>query len=352
MKFLSKRIACLLLAAVMAVGVLPASALRAQEELPVTPVGEEIAPAAMAEQPAEPLDADEPAQLAAADELTIPGYTRVTSMPTGGLSGKYLIVTSYGGNYYMLYPGATGAAATANNSARLELDGNGAATGYKVGHGTSYDSATVSTDFSAAENTVSKRGEENGRGWLYSATAVGPNGEVYYLCKKNTESSPGALYQTNCESAFSVHASAKSGYFYVRHQVGNGSYLIFYPNNTSNMNFNQNSSINETAYIGDMMLFQRDPVTIPGYNQVTSMDQVNAVTDKSKFLVVAEGKNGLYALYPRLSNGTSAGALPTPANTYGLRCAKLAVNGQTVTATAASSQSASSLEPPSVISPP
>ena len=108
------------------------------------------------------------------------------------------------------------------------------------------------------------------------------------------------------------------------------------------MNFNQAGGTN-AAYFPDMMLFQKDP-PLPGYNQVTNLNQINRLTDKTKFLVVAEGETGLYALYPRLSPNVTAGGLPTPAGTYGLRCARLTVNGQTVTAAAAASHGAATLD--------
>ncbi len=315
MKFLSKRIACLLLAAVMAVGVLPASAFRAQEELPATPAEEEITSAGMAELPAEPLDAAEPAQLAAEGDLTIPGYTRVTAMPTDGLLGKYLIVAPYNGNYYMLYPGGTGAGATGNNAAKLVVGDNGAATGYiprgAVAVASAY-SGSETTDFSAAENTIVKSEER------YSVTA----GTNYRLCLLS--GNPG--YQTSGDSSLQITVS--NGLFRFIKPENSNAKLMFY---SPRMNFDQSG--NDSDGIPDLMLFQRSPVIIPGYDQVTSVSQIAGIEDKSKLLVVAEGENGLYAMYPHLSNGRGAGDLPAT-GMYGLRCAKLEISGDTVTAKA------------------
>ncbi|MFG6374128.1 MAG: Ig-like domain-containing protein, partial [Oscillospiraceae bacterium] len=326
MKLISKRIACLLLAVVMAVGLFPASAFaaRLKEDVAVAepPAGEDAVSAGLAERPADPLEANAPAQLAAEGDLTIPGYTQVTAMPTDGLSGKYLIVATYNGNYYMLYPGAIGAGANVKNSAKLVVNESGTATGYKV-NVPSYDDTETATDFSLAENTITKNGER------YSVTA----GTNYKLCLL----SGSAGYRTEGESALQITVS--NGLFRFTKPENSNANLLFF---SSHMNFNQAGGIN-AAYFPDMMLFQKDP-PLPGYNQVTNLNQINRLTDKTKFLVVAEGETGLYALYPRLSPNVTAGGLPTPAGTYGLRCARLTVNGQTVTAAAAASHGAATLD--------
>lgn len=80
------------------------------------------------------------------------------------------------------------------------------------------------------------------------------------------------------------------------------------------------------------------PPTIPGYTQVTDTSYLLA---GHNYLIVAQGENGLYALYPRtLSAGNGPGSLP-PQNTYGPRFAKLTVSGNTVTAQATAAAASS-----------
>ncbi len=300
MKLFAKRIACLLLAACLAVGLLPVSALaaRAQDEIAEVPAGEE-AFAGLAEQPADPMDARTGDQ---DPELTISGYTRVTELPADGLSGKYLIVAPYNGNYYMLYPGTTSAGAGKNNSARLVVEDDGAATGYQVGSGTTYDSAEEKTGFSAADNTVTQNASN------YSITAVGPDSTAYYLFNSSNP-----IYSTSSPSALTIESSSNSGYFRLRNTASNRAHLAFY---VPHMNYNQSGGLtaNTADCIIDLMLFRKD--VLPGYNQVTKVSQIKA---DRKYLIVAEAPNGtFYALHINAdgaSNRPGATAYPNCAAT-------------------------------------
>ena len=185
-------------------------------------------------------------------ELLIDGYTRVMDLPEDGLdAGYYLFVLKYGNDYYMIYPGATGGGQNVNNAAKLVMSEN-RATGYRT-KSAGYDNGTVSTDWAAANNLLTLRGDENDRGKLYSAVATGPNNTAYYLCKKDTTGGGGALYQTNCESAFTIHAAGEAGFFHLRHQAGAGSYLIFY---IAHMNFNQMGTSSASTHVGNFLLFK------------------------------------------------------------------------------------------------
>lgn len=244
---MQKRIArlfSLFLAVVMAVGLLPASALAAcdLEELAAVPAGEEVVSAGLAERPAKVLEADEPARLAAEGDLTIEGYTRVETL-RDEMDGYYLIVAQYDGSYYMLYPGATGGGANVKNAAKLVVDANGKATGYKL-NVPSYDDATAQTDFAAAENTILQNA-----GNTYSVTAVGPGNASYVLCNSTAV----GYSEGSADSKVILENSPNSGYLYLKNDYHNSKgNLIFWKNN---LNFNQ-ATLGSADYIGDMMLFK------------------------------------------------------------------------------------------------
>ena len=218
-------------------------------------------------------------------ELTaIDGYTRITEMPAGGLPlGKYLIVARFNNVYYMLYPGGVGATPTSKNAARLELDASGKATGYRAGYGTTYDSAPLSTDFTAAENKILKTGgthtiangqPNGGQTWDdYVVTATNPdNGTVYSLFNPN-------VYGNNSSSITLIGAPNNDGYFRLRNTASNNSQLIFFQqkNGTTYMNFNQSGGItgNDTDWSVDMMLFKSDRLEL-GLNFASALsgDQI------------------------------------------------------------------------------
>ena len=247
---------------------------------------------------AEAADGSGGAQLQSDVALTIPGYTRVTSMPADGLSGEYLIVATYNGNYYMLYPGATGGAANANNAARLVVDGNGTVSGYRT-KANGYDSTggDPETNFSVAENYIQSNNTDvtysNSTYPVYSVTAA--NSYKLFVGTNPIYSDSGS----GTSAVFFVPAADNT--FLIR-GADNGnskSALFFY---STNMNFNQQGTPPSTQ--GNFMLFQRNPLTIEGYTRVTSLPAAGL---DGKYLIVApyteNDVTSYYMLYPGNTSG-------------------------------------------------
>lgn len=261
--------------------------------------------------------------------LTIPGYTQVTEMPADGLErAYYLVIAPYNNDYYMLYPGATGAALNANNAAKLVIDTDSTVTGYRT-KANGFDSETVSTDFTEADNLIAHTGS------TYSVTAS--NGHVLICGNGQT------VYQASGTSSLSISGKENARFNLINPNNSNAN-LIFY---SPNMNFNQGSNPqnNPTTYFPDMMLFKSDrevppepeppeipALELPGFTQLTDISQLNE--DKSHLIVSQAADGTIYALYPSIA-GEQLGAgdlAKLGGDNDGARTALLTVNGDTVTA--------------------
>lgn len=274
---------------------------------------------------------DDGISLLSDNALKISGYTQVTELPSEGLSGKYLIIAPYNGQYYMLYPGGTNGGNAVKNSARLVVGSDGTATGYQVGYGSIYGTATTATDFTAAENTITKNSDGT-----YSVTATGPSNAQYVLCNSSGTLTP--VYSTASTSSVNIQASSTNGYLNVINHART-SYVVFY---TTWMNFAQSGELKDDS-IGDMMFFRNDDAEVedgsgdgseetdglPGYTQVTRLSQIKP--DK-KYLIVAQAPDKtFYALYLN-----EAGADKGPgSNAYPECTANLTISGGKVTAVSA-----------------
>ncbi len=280
---------------------------------------------------------DDGISLLSDNDLKISGYTQVTELPSEGLSGKYLIIAPYNGQYYMLYPGGTNGGNAVKNSARLVVGSDGTATGYQVGYGSIYGTATTATDFTAAENTITKNSDGT-----YSVTATGPSNAQYVLCNSSGTLTP--VYSTASTSSVDIQASSTNGYLNVINHART-SYVVFY---TTWMNFAQSGELKDDS-IGDMMFFRNDDAEVedgsgdgseetdglPGYTQVTRLSQIKP--DK-KYLIVAQAPDKtFYALYLN-----EAGADKGPgSNAYPECTANLTISGGKVTAVSAANTATS-----------